>query len=228
MGTNVDGKAFQILLPPSLSLEQAPQLNLAVGDGLAQGASRFVADASATTYINSSGIGLLIQLQKDIQARNGELVMSNLTGEPLAIFLSAGLDRVFQIASDDDSGEALPAASPDESPAEASFQFAQSGSVGIFKLSGLISGVEVLKDLEKEILAKFEATKKFLLDFQDLSYLDSMAVGGIMNIYKQINSVGGEMRMCGANEIVMDLLQILNIENIIPYFPSPQQALADW
>jgi len=43
-----------------------------------------------------------------------------------------------------------------------------------------------------------------------------------------IKETGGSMRICGPNDIIDELFKALNIQKIIPFYSSKEEALKDW
>ena len=58
-----------------------------------------VLDLSNLSYINSSGLGILINLLKTAQRRGGDIKLANLQGEIRELFSITSLDQVFGIYS---------------------------------------------------------------------------------------------------------------------------------
>lgn len=56
-------------------------------------------DLSELSYIDSSGLGTLVTINKRIQEKNGKLVMKGPQGLPLELIKRTRLDKVFTIQS---------------------------------------------------------------------------------------------------------------------------------
>jgi anti-sigma B factor antagonist len=61
------------------------------------GAKKLVFDLSELMYINSSGLGLLINALKQIRANGGDVKLSNMRDELKELFKITSLDSVFNI-----------------------------------------------------------------------------------------------------------------------------------
>lgn len=57
-----------------------------------------VIDMAKVSYMDSSGIGLLIMSQKKMQTKGGKLKIVNVKGEVYRVLKLSGLDRFFTIA----------------------------------------------------------------------------------------------------------------------------------
>jgi anti-sigma B factor antagonist len=61
---------------------------------LASKPSRVEVDLSSLRMVDSSGVGTLVSLYKQVRANGGEVVITGLRDQPLAIFRLLRLDRV--------------------------------------------------------------------------------------------------------------------------------------
>lgn len=81
------------------------RLKEAVTDRLAAGDRRFVVDFEETSYIDSSGLGVLVSLAREIREEGGELRLAGLGDDLRTLFELTRLDTLFHIA--DDRGQAM-------------------------------------------------------------------------------------------------------------------------
>lgn len=72
----------------------------AVLDRLSAGDRDVLLDFSGASYIDSSGLGVLVSLSKRIREEGGELRLSGLNEDLLTLFELTRLDTLFQIAED--------------------------------------------------------------------------------------------------------------------------------
>lgn len=54
-------------------------------------------DLSGLTYIDSSGLGTLVTINKRVKEKNGRLVLTGAQGLPLELIKRTRLDRVFNV-----------------------------------------------------------------------------------------------------------------------------------
>jgi anti-sigma B factor antagonist len=76
------------------------ELKQKVLDELDGGARKFLIDFSGTSYIDSSGLGVLVSLSKKIREQGGELRLVKLNEDLRTLFELTKLDTLFHIASD--------------------------------------------------------------------------------------------------------------------------------
>jgi anti-sigma B factor antagonist len=79
----------------TLDAVSAPELRPALDALVAERRKLVTVDLSALRLIDSSGVGAIVSLFKRIRAEGGEVRISGLRDQPLAIFQLLRLDRVF-------------------------------------------------------------------------------------------------------------------------------------
>jgi len=76
------------------------ELKNAVIAQLEAGARKFIIDFSASGYIDSSGLGVLVSLSKQARERGGDLRLAGLNDDLCTLFELTRLDTLFHIAGD--------------------------------------------------------------------------------------------------------------------------------
>lgn len=67
---------------------------------LGDGDRRFVVDFRETSYIDSSGLGVLVSVSKKVREKGGEVRLAGLNDDLHALFELTRLDTLFQIYDD--------------------------------------------------------------------------------------------------------------------------------
>ena len=81
-----------------LTVGNRGELKESVLERLEDGERKFVFDFSDTSYIDSSGLGVLVSLSKKIRERSGELRLAALNEDLRTLFELTKLDTLFQIS----------------------------------------------------------------------------------------------------------------------------------
>ncbi len=84
---------------------RAPALEQDLRQHLAHGHNRLIVDLSATTYISSNGLRVLLAAHKGAQQDGGSLKLCCLGVRLVEIFEMAGFDQIFEIYEDHDAAE---------------------------------------------------------------------------------------------------------------------------
>jgi anti-sigma B factor antagonist len=79
-----------------LDLASAPQLKRELADAVRAGSRRLIIDLSAVTFIDSTALGVLVSLQKNLHD-DAHLAIVGAEGDVLQIFELTGLDATFEM-----------------------------------------------------------------------------------------------------------------------------------
>lgn len=75
------------------------ELKQALADALDAGARKFVVDFGPTAYIDSSGLGALVSVNKKVREAGGELRLAGLNEDLRSLFELTKLDTLFAIST---------------------------------------------------------------------------------------------------------------------------------
>lgn len=70
------------------------------------------------------------------------------------------------------------------------------------------------------------AVKSIVVDVSSAPYFGSMILGALIAISKRVTDNGGKAAICAASDGMLESLQIMRIDTIIPYFETQAEALA--
>ncbi|PTL58326.1 STAS domain-containing protein [Paraconexibacter algicola] len=91
-----------------VDLFTAPELKVAAQQALDAGATRLVVDLTATRFLDSTALGVLIGLVKRVRPLGGDLTIVNTDPTTAKTFTITGLDEIFTVvATRDDAIAAL-------------------------------------------------------------------------------------------------------------------------
>lgn len=186
-------------------------------------------DFKETDLIDSSGIGFLVTLAKEFRNKNAQLILKNLDKDIFQLFEDTGLDRVFSIEKNGGVKEA-DFDLFDDSAVDIRLIIRKEsiGNVGLFVMSGVLNHPLGSSLFKQQLLLFLAQHKNILLDFEELTFFDSLSISAILNMNNLLKSTGGSLKICSPNFIVKDLLITLSIDLIIPVFDQREEALADW
>jgi anti-anti-sigma factor len=95
-----DGKVqvLALLVPPHLDGTDVDKLHEAVLNAISTKAGeRWVIDLSATAFMGSSMLGLMVNLRQRIRGSGGKVVLCGLNPKLLQVFRTCSLERLFSI-----------------------------------------------------------------------------------------------------------------------------------
>jgi anti-sigma B factor antagonist len=99
------GDATRIDIGPQLIVANRQELKDTVLDELQHGERQFLIDFGRTGYIDSSGLGVLVSLSKQIRDQRGSIRLLNLNSDLMTLFRLTKLDSLFQFGGDSPLGD---------------------------------------------------------------------------------------------------------------------------
>ncbi|MFJ4356123.1 STAS domain-containing protein [Streptomyces massasporeus] len=69
------------------------------------------------------------------------------------------------------------------------------------------------------------APARIVADLSEVTFLDSSGINIFVAAYQQVSSIGGWVRIAGAGESVLRVLQLVGVDTIIACHPTAEQAL---
>jgi anti-anti-sigma factor len=105
----------------------------------------------------------------------------------------------------------------------------ESGDVTILDLHGrsTIDGEsELLDNRLRKLIAN--GVRRVLLNLADLTQVDSSGVGVIIDTYVSLRDQGGDLKLLCPRGRVREVLRVLRLLEIIPYFENETKALASF
>jgi len=101
-----------LALSGRLDTETAADLELALQDLQAAGATQFLIDLAAIGYVSSAGLRVLLALAKQLDGGRGSLRLCALNAAVMQVFDVAGFSKLFLIYPDRQSALGVPAPTP--------------------------------------------------------------------------------------------------------------------
>jgi anti-anti-sigma factor len=228
MAIEKEGSAAVIKLPRFYNSAVVKGTIQAGHEALKEGFDVLIVDFGGTDMIDSAGIGSLVSIAKDYKARGGKLSLRNLNASIQELFFDSDLDKIFDIQT----GGSMQAASVDLFKTYAEIRLdiksESHGDVVLLHLSGVMNHPIGSQYLKQQFLLALADHKKILLDFEELTFFDSLSVSVLLSMNKLLKKTGGSLRVCGINYIIDDLFTALNIYQIVPCFKTAAEARADW
>ena len=103
-----------------------------------------------------------------------------------------------------------------------------SGDVKIVRLDGMIDGVTVTTVESTLMQLLSEGTDKMLLNFEKLSYINSIGLRVVLVVAKQLKKSEGQLRICSLTDPVREVFDITGFSTILNVVESEEKALQDF
>lgn len=98
--------------------------------------------------------------------------------------------------------------------------------ITVIELTGRITIGRESGQIESTILkALNEGAKKFILDVEKVSFIDSTGIGIVAYCFGKISQAGAAARVAGAHGIVMDVFKLTHLDNVLKFVPTVDEAV---
>jgi anti-anti-sigma factor len=102
----------------------------------------------------------------------------------------------------------------------------QSGGVSIVRVAEPRVMYPMLGDFASTVTSLVSAGHHHvLIDLSKVTYVDSATIGCLMDLYRQITSVGGKLKLSGVQKRVETMLTMTGAQNFIEIHAAEPQAL---
>jgi anti-anti-sigma factor len=92
-------RVLELRLPPQMDVISFDDLNLALTDEFDRAPGDYIIDLSATDYVGSAVLGLLVNIRSRVRRSGGRLVLCRLSPRILEIFRIGSLESLFTISA---------------------------------------------------------------------------------------------------------------------------------
>ena len=84
-----------------------------------------------------------------------------------------------------------------------------------------------IQALENSIIPLVERKQgiNLVLDFSNVEFLSSSALGLLIRVSKKVYESNGQLRLCSISNAIMQVFKITRLDNIFKILPDSQQAL---
>lgn len=97
LGRDPDTQAVHIAISGEIDLFAAPDFKSRLYEAVGEGNSDVVLDCSGLSYIDSTGLGILLGALKRVRQNNQQVYVRNLKDNIRKLFRITGLDRAFNL-----------------------------------------------------------------------------------------------------------------------------------
>jgi anti-sigma B factor antagonist len=102
----------------------------------------------------------------------------------------------------------------------------QSGGVSIVRVSEARLMYPMLADFSSTVTGLVAAgQREILIDLGSVTYVDSATIGCLMDLYRQVNSAGGHLKLSGVQKRVETMLTLTGAQNFIEIYAEEAAAV---
>jgi len=79
-------------------------------------------------------------------------------------------------------------------------------------------------DFKRLVGSTVSAKAKIILDLNRVQFIDSTGCGSILSYLRQLNPVGGDLKLCGVSKPVRSLFELVRMHRILDIFNTREEA----
>lgn len=103
------------------------------------------------------------------------------------------------------------------------------GDVRILDCNGKIKLGEGTAAIRKAVLDALDCgTRKIILNFEEIDYIDSSGVGALLSAYTSVANAGGKMKLLHLTARIRELLMITKLLTVFEAHDEEEEALASF
>jgi len=103
------------------------------------------------------------------------------------------------------------------------------GDIRILDCNGKIRLGEGTTAIRKAVLDALESgTKKIILNFEEISYIDSSGVGALLSAFTSVANAGGKMKLLHLTTRIRELLTITKLLTVFEAYDNESEALGSF
>ena len=102
----------------------------------------------------------------------------------------------------------------------------QSGNVSIVRVGENRLMYPILSDFSSTVTGLMTAgQRRILIDLSTVTYVDSATIGCLMDLYRQVSSAGGQLKLIGVQKRVETMLTLTGAQNFIEIHADEPSAV---
>ena len=99
------------------------------------------------------------------------------------------------------------------------------GEVTLVRLPGEQLDASNAKDFKRDVAPVINRVSKVVFDLGQLHFVDSSGLGAMLSCLRQVNSAGGELKLCGLSKPVRALFELVRMHRIFDICDTREDAL---
>ena len=102
----------------------------------------------------------------------------------------------------------------------------ESGGISIVRVGETRLMYPILSDFSTAVSSLIASGKRqILIDMTPVTYVDSATIGCLMDLYRQVNSAGGHLKLSGVQKRVETMLSMTGAQNFIEIHADEPSAV---
>lgn len=101
-------------------------------------------------------------------------------------------------------------------------------TITVAQLSGEALDASNAKDLKSQVAPLIVSDAKVIFDLSALKFVDSSGLGAMLSCLRQLNAIGGDLKLCGMIKPVRALFELVRMHRVFEIFNTREEALRSY
>jgi N-acetylglucosaminyldiphosphoundecaprenol N-acetyl-beta-D-mannosaminyltransferase len=173
-------------------------------------------DAAKVNFIDSTGVGSLVRLQKTLREKEGRLILFNITAALEKALSLMKLNSIFPSAQGYMGARAMVAQF--ERERETPVKWGRPGAKAQISWTGEVT-VSTIEDLWKKteeiLIARNQAEPELVVDLSGVTFLDSSGLGSMVRMRRTARQNDVDLRFLNPSEVVKRVARISKLDEFL-------------
>ncbi|MDQ1474293.1 MAG: anti-sigma factor antagonist [Bryobacterales bacterium] len=98
-------------------------------------------------------------------------------------------------------------------------------TVTVVVIPGTTLDASNTKGFKGEVASLLTSGAHVIFDLRNLKFVDSSGLGAMLSSLRQINSLGGDLKLCAMNKPVRALIELVRMHRVFEIFNTREEAL---
>ena len=99
------------------------------------------------------------------------------------------------------------------------------GSISFITVPGTTLDASSAKAFKTAIAPALVPAAKVVLDLSELKFVDSSGLGAMLSSLRQLNGVGGDLKLCGMNKPIRSLFELVRMHRVFEIYNTREEAI---
>ncbi len=101
-------------------------------------------------------------------------------------------------------------------------------NVSVITVPGETLDAGSAKDFKSAMAPFLTAGARLILDLSQLKFVDSSGLGAMLSALRQLNGMGGDLKLCGMNKPIRALFELVRMHRVFEIFNTREEAARSW
>jgi N-acetylglucosaminyldiphosphoundecaprenol N-acetyl-beta-D-mannosaminyltransferase len=218
--TKEGGEWCRITLPETLDLDTVSK-NAETWRNLIREGKNCLVDISRVTFIDSTGVGLLVGIKKQVESKQGLFLLMGVSRTVTSVLRLMKLEDFFErVATKDEADESLRA----HFESQAAFWRGHDGVIHWKREVTAANVITLEREMTPWLASVLERGRPLVIDLSEVTFLDSSGLGYMIRLKRWAGQQNVSLEFRGGRGAVLNVIRINRLEKWLLEARSPHTS----